>query len=421
MSTAQDGAGTPETPRRRIALAVFLPFAAGYLLSYIYRSINAVIAPDLIAGFSLSAADLGLLTSAYFLAFASFQVPLGILLDRFGPRRTNASLLLIAGSGALVFATSQSMPGLLTGRALIGVGVSACLMSSIKAFTLWFPRQRLPAMTGWVMFTGGIGAMIATAPVEAALQLTNWRGVFVAAAILTFLASAMLFLLVPERGGEERPESLAEQWRGVSQVFGSRVFWQVAAASALFQAINMAVQGLWAGPWLADVAGYDRSGVALSLLGLAAATTLGFLSWGVAASKLSHRGCTPLVLFKIGTTVFLGAQLLLCLGVTSGAWLIWIVFGLSGTSGSLAFTILSHAFPMSLNGRANTALNLLVFLTAFGGQWAFGAIVNLWPAESGHYHHDGYRAAFATLVALQMLAFGWLMFGARETHPIQVR
>jgi MFS family permease len=117
-------------------LSVFLPFVAAYFFSYAYRSINAVIAPDLTAAFSLSAAQLGLLTSVYFLAFAAFQIPVGILLDRFGPRRTNASLLLAAASGALVFALSQGVPALLAGRALIGLGVSACLMSSSKAFTL---------------------------------------------------------------------------------------------------------------------------------------------------------------------------------------------------------------------------------------------------------------------------------------------
>ena len=398
----------------RVALSVFLPFAAAYFLSYVYRSINAVIAPDLTADFSLSAAQLGLLTSVYFLAFAAFQIPVGILLDRFGPRRTNASLLLAAASGALAFALSQGAPALLAGRALIGLGVSACLMSSIKAFTLWYPLQRLPAMTGWALFCGGLGAMAATAPVEAALQLTDWRGVFVAMSVLTFAASAAIFWVVPERASAGGNESLREQFQGVAQVFGSTVFWRVAAASPVFQATNMALQGLWAGPWLADVAGLDRAEVAVTLLALAAATTAGFLSWGIAASWLARRGVTPLALFKVGTAVFLGVQLLLAFGMTTGAPALWVAFGLFGTSGSLTFSTLSQAFPVSMTGRANTALNLLVFLAAFACQWAFGAIVNLWPAAPGRYHPDGYSAAFATLLVLQLLAFAWLLIGARE-------
>jgi sugar phosphate permease len=407
-------ANVPE-PTYRVALSVFLPFAAAYFLSYVYRSINAVISPDLIAEFSLSAADLGLLTSAYFLAFAAFQIPVGIMLDRFGPRRTNATLLLFAASGALLFSLSASLPGLLIARALIGLGVAAGLMGSIKMFTLWFPLQRLPGMTGWVLFVGGLGAMTATAPVEAALQVTDWRGVFVALAAMTLLASAAIFFIAPERASAGRNETLREQLGGVGRVFASAVFWRVAAASALFQAVNMALQGLWAGPWLADVAGMARPAVALNLLALAAATMVGFLFWGMAASRLARHGVTPLALLKAGTALFIAVQVLLAFGVTTGATALWIAFGLFGTAGSLAFTVLSHAFPMSMTGRANTALNLLVFFSAFATQWAFGAIVNLWPVENGSYHPDGYRAAFAVLLALQLAAFAWLVFGARET------
>ena len=130
-------------------LHVLLPFAAAYFLSYVYRSVNAVIAPDLARDFSLSAANLGLLTSAYFLTFAAFQLPLGLLLDRFGPRRTDAVLLLIAALGALVFAFAPVLPVLIFGRALIGLGVSGCLMSGIKANVVWFPLSRLGSMNGW--------------------------------------------------------------------------------------------------------------------------------------------------------------------------------------------------------------------------------------------------------------------------------
>ncbi|MEX0960066.1 MAG: MFS transporter [Burkholderiales bacterium] len=400
-------------PPIRVALAVFLPFAAAYFLSYLYRSINAVISPDLIAEFSLSAADLGLLTSAYFLAFAAFQIPVGILLDRFGPRRTHSTLLLFAAAGALLFSLSASLYSLLVARALIGLGVAAGLMGSIKMFTLWFPLHRLPAVTGWVLFVGGLGAMTATAPVEAALRVTDWRGVFMALAAMTLLASAAIFFIAPERASAGRHESLREQVAGVGRIFASAIFWRLAAASALFQAVNMALQGLWAGPWLADVAGMQRSAVALNLLGLAAATMVGFLFWGVAASRLARYGVTPLALLKGGTALFIAVQMLLAFGVTSGATALWIAFGLFGTAGSLAFTVMSHTFPMAMTGRANTALNLLVFFSAFATQWAFGAIVNLWPVENGRYHPHGYSAAFAVLLALQLAAFAWLLFGAR--------
>ncbi|MDH5749281.1 MAG: MFS transporter, partial [Rhodospirillales bacterium] len=168
-----------------IFIRVFLPFAFGYFLSYALRVVNAVIHTDLQKDLSLDAADLGLLTSTYFLTFAIFQLPLGVLLDRYGPRRTEAALLVIAAAGAILFASAQSVSTLIAGRALIGLGVSACLMGAFKAFVMWFPRERIPVMNGYQMTAGGLGALIATAPVEAALNFTDWRGVFYAFAALT--------------------------------------------------------------------------------------------------------------------------------------------------------------------------------------------------------------------------------------------
>src|SRR6202795_3612107 len=192
---------------RNPVVHVLLPFAAAYFLSYAYRSVNAVIAPDLARDFALSAASLGLLTSAYFLTFAAFQLPLGLLLDRFGPRRTDAALLLVAALGALVFARAPALPPLIAGRALIGLGVSGCLMSGIKANVMWFPLSRLGSMNGWMFFAGGLGMIAATVPVEAALELADWRTLFVVLALMTLAAAALIFFFVPEREGTAVHES----------------------------------------------------------------------------------------------------------------------------------------------------------------------------------------------------------------------
>lgn len=159
---------------------VFLPFAAGYFISYVYRVVNAVIAPDLIADIGVGPSALGLLTATYFISFASFQLPLGVLLDRYGPRKVETLLLFFAALGAFVFARAESLAGLITGRALIGFGVSACLMAAFKAYTLWFPRDKWPLVNGFQMAAGGLGALAATSPIEASLQFTDWRGVFMA-------------------------------------------------------------------------------------------------------------------------------------------------------------------------------------------------------------------------------------------------
>ena len=193
-------------------IRVFLPFGLGYFVSYLFRTINAVIAPDLVRDLGIDPAGLGLLTSSYLLAFAAFQLPLGLLLDRFGPRRVEASLLLFAALGAFIFARAESLTGLLIGRALIGLGVSACLMAAFKAFTLWFPPERLPFANGVQMISGGAGALAATVPVATALAYTDWRGVFLATSLLTLVAAIVVWYVVPEIKLPGHEESCRGQW-----------------------------------------------------------------------------------------------------------------------------------------------------------------------------------------------------------------
>jgi MFS family permease len=401
------------TARGAAAARVILPFGAGYFLSYLFRSVNAVISPELVSAFALSAGELGLLTAAYFLAFGAFQIPLGLLLDRYGPRRTNAALLLIAGSGALLFGLSDHFLILLAARALIGLGVSGCLMSSIKALTIWFPLEELPAKSGLIFFAGGLGAVAATVPVQAALTIIDWRALFIVLGCVTFAVSAVIFLLVPERSQPAANPSLRHQFAGVIEVFGSSRFWRIAGASTLFQATNMAVQSLWAAPWLADVAGQDREQVALSLAWLAAATMCGFLFWGTVASRLARHGIAPSTVFIAASAVFMLVQFLIAFLPADWPTGLWIAFGFFGTSGSLAFSIVSQSFPPALTGRATTALNLLVFSTAFAIQWLFGFILDFW-AQDGGYGTAGYRTALCVLLAMQAAPFGLFLWTNRR-------
>ena len=396
----------------RQALLVFLPFACGYFLSYLFRSVNAVIAPNLISEFDLSASQLGLLTSVYFLTFASLQIPIGLFLDRFGPRRVNATLLILASIGALIFSKADDFQTLLLGRAFIGFGVAACLMSSIKIFSQWFPKEKLPEMTGRIMFVGGLGAISATAPVEFMLSFTGWRELFVALFFATVIASAIIFFFAPDKKNIHDVGSTKDQLLGALNVYKAPIFWRIALGSVLPQAFNMSVQGLWAGPWLSDVAGLERSGVALHLFALGMATMLGFLFWGAFATRMSRRGIQPIVILIWATIAYMALQLLLVFEVTQMSWVIWIGWGLLGTSGSLAFSIISHSFPAHLTGRATTALNLLAFLTAFASQWLFGIILNQWDAlDGGGYAPEGYVQAFSIFLVLQVLGFTWMFRG----------
>jgi MFS family permease len=398
----------------RTAAAVFLPFAAAYALSYLFRSVNAVIAPDLVHQFALTPSQLGLLTSAYFLSFAAFQLPLGLLLDRYGPRRTDAALVLIAACGALVFAAAPDAGALIAGRALIGLGVSGCLMSGLKANVLWFPLARLPAMNGWMFFAGGVGMVLATLPVELLVEAAGWRTLFFALALLAMLSALGVLRVVPEREEHALREPLSAQLAGLRSVFAARRFWYIGIAAVTSQATNMAVQGLWSGPWLRDVAGLGRQAAAAHLLIMAIATMAGFLLWGNAASWAARRGVPAARVFALGMGIFLLVQSLLVFGAPVSPALIWIGFGVFGTAGSLSYAVLSYEFPRHLAGRVTTALNAMVFSWAFVVQWAIGGIIELWPAVDGRYHASGYRAAFGVFLAVQVLAFGWMLLEGRR-------
>jgi predicted MFS family arabinose efflux permease len=409
------------TTTTSLLLRVFPPFAGGYFLSYLFRTVNAVIAPDLTASVGLTAADLGLLSSIYFLTFALCQLPLGLLLDRFGPRRVQSILLLVAAGGAWLFGLGQDTTALLIGRALIGVGVSGCLMAAFQAFVLWFPKSRLPLANGCIMACGGLGAIVATAPVEALLGLVDWHGLFFGLSLLTLVVAALVFLSVPEAAPAQGAGQLEAQLRGMIMVFRNRLFWRVAPLTMLAQAALLSLLGLWAGPWLRDVAGLDRAAVATYLLSTAVAMLGGYLILGALGGQLQRWGRGLGRLIGVGLGVFLAAQFGLCLSLGRLAWALWTLFGFTGAASILSFALLSQSFPTHLAGRVNTALNLLVFVTAFGCQYGIGVVINLWPATaSGGYPVAAYQTAFGLLTGLQALAWLWFLWPARlPTHLVE--
>ncbi len=402
-------------PSRPKLLRIFLPFAFGYYLSYLYRVVNAVIAPNLVADLGVDPSDLGLLTAAYFLTFAAFQLPLGVLLDRYGPRRIESLLLIFAALGAFIFARAESLAGLVAGRAFIGFGVSACLMAAFKAYVMWFPRGQLPLINGLQMSAGGLGALSATAPVEAMLGFTDWRGIFLVLAILTLAVAATVFWMVPEKDPGNDQLTFGEQLRGISQIFTSMTFWRIAPVAALSQAGFLSIHGLWSGPWLRDVAGLNRGEVAGVLMLVAAAMIGGYVLLGGAAERLSKSGIRPVAVAVAGMSTFMFIQILVILGYSRWALPVWLFFGFFGTSGIISYAVLSQSFPVHLAGRANTALNLLVFVLAFIAQWGIGAVIEIWPVTAeGGYDPAGYRAAFGAMLSLQILGLIWFFSSGRK-------
>ncbi len=389
---------------------IFAPFAAGYFLSYLLRNANAVISPELTHDLGLSAADLGLLTSAYLLAFGAFQLPLGILLDRYGPRRVEAGLLLICAAGAALFAAGEGLLQLTFGRALIGLGVSACLMGSFKAFSLWFPIERQVSLNAAIMAAGGLGALTASSPLGAVLPILGWRGIFYALAAITVMVAALIFM-TPEKPGGAPRESLRQQLAGLAAIFRSRAFWRFAPQTTLIVGGFMALQGLWALPFLMTVNGLSREASAFHLLLMASAMLTGFLFIAFFVTRLARAGLPPVRLLIFG----LGFGMLAMLGIVldiGPSWLLWPSLGLVFSVSNLAYALLSAEFPVSLAGRVNTALNLGAFVGAFAIQWLFGVAVDGLQA-TGLTPATAYRTSLAGLLALQGAGWLWFVFGRR--------
>ncbi len=408
MTTQQD-----PSPSTELLLKVFLPFAGGYFLSYLYRTVNAIISPDLVREFGLGPADLGLLTSSYFLTFAVFQLPLGILLDRYGPRRVNAGLLMLAGTGAALFGLAQSVGGLIVARALIGLGVSGCLMSSMKVFTLWFPLNRLATLNGWLLSFGGLGALSASKPAEELLRVTDWHSVFVMLAALTFAAAAAIFLVVPERAAPSAPQSLLASLRSLPAILRNANFWKLGSLVIAGQGVFMSLQSLWIAPWLKDVAGLGRAEIGTHLLAAALGMMVGSALWGVVADRLSRRGVDTVKVVLVGVGANLVILVLFAFGVTTGTLALLFALTLFGQVQPLVYAILSKEFPLELSGRVISTLNFLVFLSAFAVQWGTGLIINLWPVEAGRYAQAGYATAFGACVALLLVPYLLLLRSRR--------
>jgi predicted MFS family arabinose efflux permease len=254
---------------------------------------------------------------------------------------------------------------------------------------------------------------VATTPVEAALQTTDWRGIFTFLGIFTLLVAVLIYLVVPEKSARGKGESIADQLHGVRLVFSSLKFWRTAPLTTMSQAGFLSIQGLWAGPWLKDVAGMDRMAVAESLQWVALAMIAGFIGLGILAKNLVRAGISVLTTAVIGMGLFMVTQAAIILGLGGRSILLWICFGFFGTSGIIAYASLSQNFPSHLSGRVTTGVNLLVFLMAFAGQWAIGAIIELWPiGADGSYALAGYQAGFAVMLIAQILCLVWFFIAS---------
>jgi MFS family permease len=391
---------------------VFLPFAAGYYLSYLFRTINALISGQLTSELGLGAGSLGLLTSIYFLSFAAAQVPIGMLLDRYGPRRVQSAFLLIAAAAAALFGASTRFLPLVTARALIGLGVAASLTAGLKAVVLWFPRERVALVNGWMITCGALGAVTATAPAERLLDWLGWRALFQFLAAATALVAAIIYFVVPE-GVALRANGLSTP--RLKTVYADPRFWSLMPLSATCVGSAWALQGLWAGPWLTDVERLNHSSLIAHLFIMAVAVSLGGLLLGTMADRIRRYGAGLEGLLAIAAILSIVAQLALIVRLPLPAIVSWSAIAIAGAATVLSYAILAEYFPKEVAGRANGALNVFHLAWAFIVQYGIGLILTQWPRAGGHYPVIAYQVAFAVNVAAQIAALLWFVLPTAKT------
>lgn len=394
----------PSLSNGRLIFSVFLPFAAGYFLSFLFRTINASISPALESDFGLGAVETGLLASVYFLVFAGAQIPIGVLLDRYGPRRVQSVLLIIAVGGTTFFGNADSFAELIIGRAMIGIGVAASLMAGLKAIVIWFPKERIAFVNGGMIMLGSLGAVTATAPTDWLLNLIGWRSLFEDLTIATVVTAGLIHFSVPKH--DESPRRLATSGKPLTlgSIFSDPRFLRIAPLSATCIGSSWAMQSLWAASWLADVEGLDHHAIVNQLFTMALGISLGAVLLGTMADRLRKRGIATEVLLAVFGGLFLVAELALVLRLPLPSILPWSVVSVVGAGTVLSYAIIADYFPVEIAARANGALNLLHFGWAFAAQYGIGLIVGHWVPQDGHYPMIAYQSAFGVNLMLQSIA-----------------
>ena len=395
----------PETNSQKI-IFIFLPFACGYFLSYLYRSTNAVLAPYLSNDLNLNAEQLGLITSAYFLTFGLFQLPLGVLLDKFGARKVQSILFLIAATGAILFSLGNDVWSLVTARGLIGLGVSGALMAAFKAFAVWFPKERLPLLIGLFMSAGGMGAIVASTPLEMALQVTDWRGVYLFLGIATIFVGLLIFFVVPEKKEDSDNEKPLPVLKVLKNIYTSYAFWRIGPLSGIAGGTGLAILGLWAGPWLSDIGKFNKNEIANILFISTIMMTIGTTSLGIITDYLRKFNISPVGVMGGALFVFIIPLTIITFGIMPKAIWPWVVLSITSLAATLAYAGLSQYFPTSYAARASTAINLICFLMAFIAQYAIGFIMQVVePGKQSGYSIKAYQAGFGLFLGILIICY----------------
>lgn len=405
------------------ATRVFLFFSFGYFVSYLYRGINIGFAPFLTSEIGLSAGDLGMLTSLYFLGFALAQIPAGAALDTWGPRRVNAAFMLVAAVGAVVFGLSESLTSLMIGRLLIGVGVSVCLGAAFQAMAFTFPTHRLPMVNGGVVAIGGLGGAVVGTPLALLLGVISWQVASYLVAFITVVVAGLLYFGSRDVGpgrtpGKARP-GLGSQFLGTWELAKTPLFWQIVLFPSTASGVFYGVQSLWMKPYLLDVKSLPLSTVdgLVSMLGFAA--VVGSIVSGIAARRIEKMGISLYHLVGVLSGCFMLVQLMILLDAPVPRIFLWASYGFLGGTNILIYAVLVETFPRHMLGRVGTTFNMLVFFLIFLFQNIIGWVVELWePIAAGVYPAVAHMTAWYLLLGLQALTAVWF-FASKAPRPLE--
>jgi len=411
---------------RRQGMVVFAVLAFAYFLSTLIRAITATISPALSVEFGLNARDLGLLGGGYFLGFAITQLPLGHWLDRFGPRTVEVAFLAIAVAGCIGFAQASSFSGLLTARILCGIGVSACLMAPLTGYRRWLEPVYQLRSGSWMLMVGSLGMVASTLPVQWLLPQVGWRPIFSGLALAVVLSIVAIAWLLPSWEGSRAPQTRpapAAARGAYAQVWQNPYFQKLVPVGFFGYGGMLAIQTLWAGPWMTRVAGHTPAEAATGLFWINVCMLLTYWLWGWANPWLARKGYATDRQIAVGMPISMALlAILIIAGSQASTWaaVILVLYCVCSTTLTQALTGMGLAFQPELAGRALTAFNLVVFCGVFSVQWGLGlAIDGLrawgWPEVQAYQGAMGLYA----LCCLGAYGYFWLRGGTKHLAPRQ--
>ncbi len=406
---------------KRTAISVFLVFAFAYFLSALIRAITATLSPTLTLEFALNASDLGLLAGGYFLGFSATQLPLGTWLDRYGPKKVILNFLAIAVLGCTAFSFATSFSGLLAARIFCGVGVSACLMAPLTGYRRWFEAATLMRANSWMLMTGSLGMVASTLPVQWLMPLVGWRVLFWGLAALVLLSMVLIAWQVPRWSVAPDPgHALVSGNAGYAEVWRNPYFRKMAPIGFFCYGGLVAMQTLWAAPWMIKVAGYSALQAAGGLFWINVAMLCTFWTWGMVNPWLTRRGIRADRLIALGlpsSFILLAIVIIAGPALSTGAGALWALYCMSCSFVSLAQPAVGMAFAPALAGRALSAYNLLIFAGVFVVQWGVGLAVDAFKAL-GMTEIGAFQAAMSVFLMCSILSYVYFLIAKSHNQKV---